>query len=83
MIATLRVECERLPDGRLRRAGGNSIMNPTDLVSSEILDALAEGVVVHDATGRIVLANGAAERIFGLREDQITDDRWAAWAPLR
>lgn len=45
--------------------------------------ALAEGVVMHDADGRIVMCNPAAERILGLSFDQMrgltaVDPRWVA-----
>ena len=37
-----------------------------------IIDALAEGVVVQDATGRIITWNASAERILGMTGDQLT-----------
>lgn len=46
-----------------------------------LVAAMSEGVVVHDASGQITLANRAAQRILGLSEDQImgrtpTDPDW-------
>lgn len=46
-----------------------------------VVHALAEGVVVQDPTGAIIAANPAAERILGIRRDEITgltsmDPRW-------
>ncbi len=48
-----------------------------------LFDSLPLGVVFHDATGRIVVANPAAEKILGLTLDQIrgvtsVDPRWHA-----
>ncbi len=48
-----------------------------------ILTAMAEGVVMHDTTGRIVFCNDAAERILGLTRGQMegrtsVDPRWRA-----
>lgn len=48
-----------------------------------ILAAMSEGVVVHDATGRIVACNAAAETILGVTREQISgrsslDPRWRA-----
>lgn len=40
------------------------------------LDNLVEGVVVHDATGRIVWVNRAAERLLGLSVDELTGRTW-------
>ncbi len=48
-----------------------------------IVTAMAEGVVLQDASGKIVLCNAAAERILGLSFDQMSgrssvDPRWRA-----
>ena len=48
-----------------------------------VLDSLAEGVVVHDVTARIVSSNRAAQEILGLSVDELTgltavDPRWHA-----
>lgn len=48
-----------------------------------LLGSLEEGVVLHDATGAIVLANAAAERVLGLPKEQLlgrvpADPRWRA-----
>jgi PAS domain S-box-containing protein len=36
-----------------------------------LVSALAEGVVLHDASGRIITCNAAAERIFGMPREQL------------
>jgi PAS domain S-box-containing protein len=56
-----------------------------DILWSEMLDSLAEGVVVRDASGRVIMSNRAAERILGLTREQIADvDRyWPGWDALR
>ncbi len=56
-----------------------------DISWSEILDALAEGVLVRDASGRVVRSNRAAEPILGLSGGQIVDiDRhWSEWDARR
>lgn len=51
-----------------------------------VFERLGEGLVVQDTTGRIVVTNGAAERILGLTRDQIAgrtsaDPRWVAVHP--
>jgi diguanylate cyclase (GGDEF)-like protein/PAS domain S-box-containing protein len=70
-------------DGARRReelaAGGSGL---ADLVFRR----LGVGLVVHEASGEIIAANQAAERILGLTRDQIegrtsTDPRWAAVHP--
>ena len=48
-----------------------------------LFENMALGVVYHDATGRIITANPAAERILGLSYDQMVgrtsiDPRWKA-----
>lgn len=48
-----------------------------------LVSALAEGVVLHDASGRIVTCNAAAERILGLTREQLlgrssSDPNWGA-----
>lgn len=48
-----------------------------------LFETMAQGVVYHDATGQITLANPAAERILGLSLDQMQgrtslDPRWRA-----
>jgi PAS domain S-box-containing protein len=49
----------------------------------ELFESMAQGVVYHSAEGRIVMANPAAERIFGLSQDDMIgrtsmDPRWRA-----
>ena len=49
-------------------------------------DALVEGIVVQDSTGRILENNAASERILGLSRDQLVgltsvDSRWCAIHP--
>lgn len=51
-----------------------------------VITAMAEGVVIHDETGRILDANPSAERILGLSLDQMTgrspfDPRWRLIRP--
>jgi len=46
-----------------------------------IIVALAEGIVMHDATGKIITSNKSAENILGLTQDQLhgrtsIDPRW-------
>ncbi|BAZ40767.1 multi-sensor hybrid histidine kinase [Calothrix sp. NIES-4101] len=46
-----------------------------------VIKAIREGIVVHDAEGRIITCNASAERILGLTKDQIMgrtsqDSRW-------
>lgn len=46
-----------------------------------LMDTMASGVVYHDANGKIIFANPAAEKVLGLTLDQITgrtsmDPRW-------
>lgn len=44
-----------------------------------VISAMAEGVVLQDATGKIVACNGPAERILGLPSDKmkgLTSDEW-------
>jgi signal transduction histidine kinase len=51
-------------DVSVRRLGEEMLARQTTLLSS-ILDCLGEGVLVYDATGRVVLTNPAAERMVG------------------
>jgi PAS domain S-box-containing protein len=81
-------------DGAIRGLRG-SVVDITELVQARealaaserlhgtVVDALAEGVVVQDREGAIIAANPAAERILGIRRDEITglssmDPRWQA-----
>lgn len=48
-----------------------------------LIDAMSEGVVIHDATGKIIECNLSAQRILGLTLDQMQgitsmDERWHA-----
>jgi PAS domain S-box-containing protein len=50
---------------------------------SDVFRSMAEGLVVHDAQGRIIECNTAAEKILGLTRDQLLgltsyDPRWQA-----
>jgi PAS domain S-box-containing protein len=52
-----------------------------DDMQRSVLDALGEGLVVQDASGRIAYANPAAEQILGLDADEMLgltskDARW-------
>jgi PAS domain S-box-containing protein len=49
---------------------------------SSVLDALTEGVVVHDAAGSIQAVNPSAERILGMSEGQLTGTCATDHAPL-
>ena len=58
-------------------------MGTTEAWCGKMLEALAEGVVVHDANSQIEACNGAAERLLGLTVNQMrgltpTDPRWHA-----
>jgi diguanylate cyclase (GGDEF)-like protein/PAS domain S-box-containing protein len=55
--------------------------SPSDDQLSSLLDAMAEGVVLHGQDGSIVGCNESAQRILGLTEDQLlgrtsVDPRW-------
>ena len=45
----------------------------SELLYSSLVNALAEGVMVHDNKGAIITANPAAERILGLSSEQLID----------
>ena len=67
----------REPTGKL------SLDVPVDELYRRVLAALGEGIVIHSASGEIVDANPAAERILGLTGDQLrgltsVDPRWQA-----
>lgn len=61
-----------------------SILN--DQFAPQLLEAAPEAMIVVDGAGRIILANGQAERLFGLAREQMLDrpiemllpDRFAA-----
>jgi len=55
----------------------------TEISHQHLLDTMALGVVYQDATGKIILANPAAEKVLGLSFDQMTgrtsmDPGWKA-----
>lgn len=52
-------------------------------ISSEILTALADGVVLSDADGRIVYVNGAAARLSGYSVDELIGRRVETLVPPR
>lgn len=57
-------------------------LDPTALVPARVklaLDALAEGVVLMDDQGRVVLANTAFQATTGLDEEQLLGNRIAEW----
>jgi PAS domain S-box-containing protein len=59
-------------------------MATTDTRCRDVLDALGEGVVVHDANGQFETCNAAAERILGLTAAQMAgleavDPQWRAF----
>ena len=43
-----------------------------------VLNSMGEGVIVADETGKFVLFNPAAEKMFGLGSSDIAPDRWSA-----
>ena len=56
---------------------------PLESLPESVIDTIAEGIVVHDASGAIVMANPGAERVLGLTADQLMgrtpyDARWRA-----
>jgi PAS domain S-box-containing protein len=65
------------------RLAAEEALRTSDELQRRVLEALGEGVVVHDATGRVVSANAAAERIYGVGAGGIADgagvpDGWTA-----
>ncbi len=75
-----------LVEAELRRMDERVLRRELDEVSrrnSLILDTLAEGLVFHDAMGRIVTWNPAAERMLGLSGEELSgrtsfDPRWGS-----
>jgi PAS domain S-box-containing protein len=72
-------------DRKLVYAVARDITNATaeEQRFAAVVTAMAEGVVVHDASGAIVAWNNSAERILGLTGDQLAgrtsfDPRWRA-----
>ena len=47
------------------------LLREAEAQSRSIVTAMAEGVVMQDASGKIIQCNGAAERILGLSRDQM------------
>ncbi|NDJ33661.1 MAG: PAS domain S-box protein [Chloroflexi bacterium] len=45
--------------------------DPVHVASDTLLNTIAEGVVIHDHTGAIIMCNRSAERILGQNRDQI------------
>ena len=65
------------------RAATEAALHDSEARYRSILDAMEEGVVLQDATGRIITCNTSAERILGLSLDELTgltslDPRWQA-----
>tara|TARA_B100000674_G_C37977832_1_gene980324 strand:- start:425 stop:2623 length:2199 start_codon:yes stop_codon:yes gene_type:complete len=76
--------CMTARDGARTLASGNGISDvlaASDNLHKRLLDSLAEGVVVHDATGAVVEFNDTALEILGLTAEELsgkapTDDAW-------
>ncbi len=65
------------------RRRAETVLRESEAQLRTLMGALGEGVVLHDASGAIVLANAAAERVLGLSLDQLlgrqpTGPRWRA-----
>lgn len=65
------------------RNAAEAALHDSELRFRSVVSAMAEGVVLQDAEGRIVACNRGAERILGLTADQMTevtsvDPRWRA-----
>lgn len=65
------------------RAATEAALHDSEARYRSILDAMEEGVVLQDTTGRIITCNTSAERILGLSLDELTgltslDPRWQA-----
>ncbi len=59
-------------------------LRASEALQSSVISALSEGLVVHDRSGRIVLANHSAADILGLATDDLNgrdsnDPRWRAY----
>jgi signal transduction histidine kinase len=63
---------------RLRRSRVHT--QRREAILRSILDSMAEGVVVVDGDGKLILANPAAERLAGIRSVGGRGDRWVAAA---
>ena len=46
-------------------------MRRDDSIFCTLLESAAEGIIVVDVTGRIVLVNGTAEKLFGYRQEEL------------
>ncbi|HEY4000842.1 MAG TPA: PAS domain S-box protein [Candidatus Xenobia bacterium] len=65
---------------------GAKLASLTDVVFQTTIESLTEGVVVQDASGRIVACNAGAERILGWTGEELqgttaTDPRWSTVRP--
>jgi PAS domain S-box-containing protein len=68
------------------REAAEESLRRSEALHRSVIEAMAEGLVVHDATGAIVASNAAAERLLGVTADQIAgrtsmDPRWRAVRP--
>jgi len=92
-IGSVRIGLMRAPDGSVSGQVGvvtdiTAVREQQDAlrISEErfraVLETIEEGIVMQDASGRIILSNPGAERILGLSADQMRgvtsmDPRWA------
>ena len=79
-IANVALEFNRMLD---TREAAESALRQSEERFRSVVSAMAEGIVLQDADGRIVSSNRSAERILGLSFDQMTgrtsrDPRWHA-----
>ena len=44
---------------------------PQATIADQVMHIIAEGVIVHDATGKVIFANASAEQILGITIDQM------------
>jgi PAS domain S-box-containing protein len=85
--ASWRRELRKARGGRMReprpgrardRSGKKRSASRATPLLQEILDSIADGVVVADAQGRFVLFNPAAERMLGIGLADVPPEAWAA-----
>jgi diguanylate cyclase (GGDEF)-like protein/PAS domain S-box-containing protein len=79
-VANVAIQFNRMLD---TREAAESALRQSEQRFRSVVSAMAEGVVLQDADGRIVSCNPSAERILGLGFDQMTgrtsrDPRWRA-----
>jgi len=77
-IASVANELNRMLD---TRQAAESALRQSEQRFRSVVTAMAEGIVLQDADGRIIASNASAERILGLSSDQLSgrtsmDPRW-------